>query len=462
MFFQDTRSGGLREFIPMHGNRINIFVCGPTVQDHFHLGHARTYIFFDMMVKYLRASGYSVFYLQNITDIDDKIINRAKDENVDPMELARSYMEEYFGQMKDLGIDSVSLYARATEHIDEIISQISALIGKGVAYETDDGVYFEVRKFRPYGEISGQKLDRMKHGARGEVNENKRNPEDFAVWKKMKPGEPYWDSPWGKGRPGWHIEDTAIAETYFGPEYDIHGGGSDLIFPHHEAENAIARTISGKEFLARYWIHTGMLNINSEKMSKSLKNFRTISETLKSYSPEVLRLAMLNANFRTMLDFSDEMMNSSRENVDYITNVYRKLGRVRGKEGSFMISSKEEIVKMKSVMDNDFDTRTLITMILEMCNTINRNLDQISEEAAEDCIAVLNWADRFLGIIKPVSTSFGASVVEAILEIRRILREKKEYELSDRIRAELKSNGVYIEDANGKTEWWFGEGPEEK
>lgn len=460
MFFHDTLSGESREFKPMHGQRISMFVCGPTVQDHFHLGHARTYIFFDMLAKYLRKIGYSVFYVQNITDVDDKIINRAREEGVDTDVLAGSYLQEYYSQMKQLRIDSVNLYARATQHVDEIIDQINRLISAGHAYETEDGVYFEVRTFKDYGEISGQKLSEIKHGVRGDVSESKRNPEDFAVWKKMKPEEPYWNSPWGKGRPGWHIEDTAITETYLGQEYDLHGGGSDLIFPHHEAENSIGRSLSGKKHLSRYWIHTGMLNINSEKMSKSLKNFRTISDTLKSYSPEVLRFAMLNANFRTMLDFSDEMMESSRENVDYITNVHRKLKRIGNQTGSFHIETDIEKDRMQRIMDDGLDTRTLISEILQLCNRINRNLEEISEVEARNCLEALDWANSFLCIIKPDETGFGSDLVDAILEIRRILRSKKEYELSDRIRAELKSVGVYIEDKEGRTQWWFGEKPE--
>lgn len=455
MFFHDTLTKTEKEFKPIHRGRINLFVCGPTVQDHFHIGHARTYIFFDAVVKFLRQSGHSVFYLQNITDIDDKIINKAKEENLEPLALAESYLEEYYREMKELKVNSINFYARATLHIDEIISQIERLISSGIAYETEDGVYFEVRKFKDYGELSGQNLDQIMHGVRTDISESKRNPEDFVIWKKMKPGEPYWNSPWGEGRPGWHIEDTAITESYFGEEYDIHGAGSDLIFPHHEAENAIARSLSGRKHLARYWLHTGMLNINSEKMSKSLKNFRTIAEILKHYSPEVLRYAMLNANYRTMLDFSEEMMDSSSDNVDYINKVYRKLKKIKTADGKFKLDFESQKTSFEKTMSEDFDTRGLIMKLLDLSSLVNRNLEDISEQVAASIVDLFDWADGILGVIEEEKQIVGESLIESVLDIRRELRKKKEFELSDRIRAELKANGIYIEDINDETEWWF-------
>ncbi len=455
MKIHDTLTKSEKQFRPIHSGRINLFVCGPTVQDHFHIGHARTYIFFDAMAKFLRKSGYSVFYLQNITDIDDKIINRAKEENMDPLQLAESYLDEYLREMKALKVDSINFYARATLHVDEIISQIERLISAGYAYESDDGVYFEVRKFKDYGELSGQNLEQIRHGVRTEISEGKKSPEDFVIWKKMKPGEPWWDSPWGRGRPGWHVEDTAITESYFGEEYDIHGAGSDLVFPHHEAENAIARSLSGRKHLARYWIHTGMLNINSEKMSKSLKNFRTISEILDNYSPEVLRFAMLNANYRTMLDFSEEMMESSRENVHYITKTYKRLKKITRSQGAFTIDTGAKRKIMQRAMEDDFDTRSLIMNILEMCSDVNKNVEEISSEEAGKVSDLLDWADSFLGILETGGRMIGENLISSVLDIRLELRKKREYGLSDRIRAELKSNGIYIEDVNGKTEWWF-------
>lgn len=455
MLLHDTKHRDLVEFKPLHKGRVTLFVCGPTVQDHFHVGHARTYIFFDMLAKYLRAIGYSVFYVQNITDIDDKIINRAKEENVDPIKLAKEYTEEYFAQMRALRVDSVNFYARATDHIPEIISEIKRLISRGFAYEAEDGVYFEVRKFTEYGEISGQNLDQIRHGVRAELSESKRNPEDFAIWKRKKPGEPWWDSPWGAGRPGWHVEDTAITELYLGEEYDIHGAGTDLIFPHHEAENAIARSLSGRKFLAKYWIHSGMLNVNSEKMSKSLKNFTTISEVLKNFRPEAVRYAMLNAGYRTMLDFSEEMMSSSRENVEYLGILYRKLRLIERSKGNYVFQEPREWDKITKIMDNDLDSRGVLKELLALASDVNKNLNDVSTETAASILHFLDRINSFLGVIGTMTTEISPSLISAILEIRRFLREKKEFDLSDRIRAELKTSGIYIEDTTEGTDWWI-------
>ncbi|MBA3044578.1 cysteine--tRNA ligase, partial [archaeon] len=277
------------EFVPIHGNRVNMFVCGPTVYDYSHLGHARTYIVFDVIARYLRYHGYSVFYLMNITDIDDKMIKRANENRIPVKELADRFTKAFNEDMKRLNVTSVNLYAKATEYLNEIINQINILIEKGFAYEVDGDVYFAVRKFRDFGKLSKQSLDELKAGARIEVDEKKRNPEDFVLWKKQKPDEPFWASPWGNGRPGWHVEDTAITTTYFGDKYDLHGGGLDLIFPHHESEIAIAESVTGEKPFVKYWVHSGFLTLDKEKMSKSLGNFFTIREVLEKYEPEVIR-----------------------------------------------------------------------------------------------------------------------------------------------------------------------------
>lgn len=274
-------------FKPIKENRVKMFVCGPTVYDHSHIGHARTYISFDMIARYLKYKGFSVFYLQNVTDIDDKILKRAQESSSDPQELARKFEEKYTEDMKVLGVENVNLYARATDHIPEIIQQIETLLSKGFAYETENGVYFDESKFSEFGKLSNRRIEDL-NVHRISPDSNKRNPGDFVLWKK-KDDEPFWDSPWGSGRPGWHIEDTAISEEYFGPQYDIHGGGLDLIFPHHEAEIAQMESASGKKPMVRYWMHTGFLNVMGEKMSKSLGNFITIKDLLQEYSPEVFR-----------------------------------------------------------------------------------------------------------------------------------------------------------------------------
>ena len=257
-----------KEELKVKNNKIKLFVCGPTVYDYSHIGHARTYISFDVIVRYLKHEGYSVFYLQNITDIDDKIIKRAKERGEDPLELSHRFEKEYLNDMKRLNVNNVNFYARATEHMDEIINQVQTLIDKGYAYDTESGVYFDVSAYEDFGKLSNRNLDDLQDNARVQTDSNKRDPKDFALWKKQDE-EPYWESPWGNGRPGWHIEDTAITEAYFGPQYDVHGGGLDLIFPHHDAEIAQMEAASGKKPLVQYWMHTGFLNVRGEKMSKS-------------------------------------------------------------------------------------------------------------------------------------------------------------------------------------------------
>ncbi len=452
MIIHNTLGQKDEEFQTLHSGRINIFVCGPTVYDDTHIGHARTNIFFDVIAKFLRLRGYSVFYLQNITDIDDKIINRGKEENVSFSEIADRYYNQYLNVMKMLKINSVNYYARASLYINEIISQIKRMMDSGIAYTTPDGVYFNVRKFEDYGKLSNQNIEEMKTNARGIINEKKNDPLDFVLWKSMKPGEPYWDSPWGKGRPGWHIEDTAITEAWFGSEYDIHGGGSDLIFPHHEAEIAQMRSISGKKYLARYWIHTGMLNINDEKMSKSLKNFIKTSELLKKYRAEYIRYAMVNSNYNTVINFSDELMNDAVSNVDKINILYKKLKDIKKEEGSYHIDANNIINKINSIMENNFDTRGVIRELLEFVSTMNKNLELINIKEAYNAIKVIDHVNYFLCILYSNIVQ-DEKLVDILLDLRKKLRMEKNYELSDYIRNELEKLNIYIEDKNNSSTW---------
>ncbi|CAC12272.1 probable cysteinyl-tRNA synthetase [Thermoplasma acidophilum] len=452
MRFYNTLTRDVDEFKEMNSGRINMFVCGPTVQDHFHIGHARTYIFFDAVAKLLRNLGYSVFYLQNITDIDDKIINKAREMNIQPQDVADMYLREFLEDMSALKVTSVNYFAKSTLYINEIISQISRLIEKGYAYETSDGVYFEVSKFADYGQLSNQSLDQIIHGYRVAVNENKRNPEDFVLWKKRKPGEPYWDSPWGPGRPGWHIEDTAITETYFGPEYDIHGGGSDLIFPHHEAEIAQMRAISGRKYLSHYWIHTGMINVNNEKMSKSLKNFVTIREVLKEYRPEDLRYALLNANYRTQLDFSKGLLEESRKQVEYLNSTFRKLVNASG--NSDLSADPSAVIKrMVDEATNDFDFRSVFRDLIDFAGDLNKNIESISRPAAQKAIDVFRWVDSFAGILLP-ETARLSGIIDDLLDLRKNLRTERKFQEADRIRDLLLKNGIHVEDRGDETIWW--------
>ncbi len=452
MIIHNTLGGENQEFVPLHPERINMFVCGPTVYDDSHIGHARTNIFFDVIAKYLSARGYSVFYLQNITDIDDKIINRAKEEGKSYSDVSDFYFKRYLSVMKALKIDSINYYARASLYIDEIEDQIKRIMKKGYAYETTDGIYFRVKKFSDYGKLSGQNMNEIKANARGIITEKKEAPEDFVLWKKMKPGEPYWESQWGKGRPGWHIEDTAITEAYFGTKYDIHGGGSDLIFPHHEAEIAQMRSISGEKYLARYWIHTGMVNINSEKMSKSLKNFIKTADVLQKYRPEVLRFAMVNSNYNSIIDYSEQLMEDSKNSVEKINILYRKLKGFRNISGKYIIKSDETINNLNNIMDKNFDTRSLIRELLSFVSDINKNLDDLSPESAAGAVKVIEYCDSFLSILFN-STLDADWIVDLAVEIRNRARKNKNYELSDYIREELQKHKIYIEDNGDSTTW---------
>jgi len=306
-------------FRPRQNKKVNLFVCGPTVYDFSHIGHARTYIAFDMIAKYLKEKGYKVFYLQNITDIDDKIIKRAKEKNITPKQLARKFEKEYYKDMKALGITSVSKYARATDYIQEIINQVKKLIEKGVAYRINDGIYYDITKFKDYGKLSRRTVLQAEDAvSRIDEAKEKRNKGDFCLWKFSKPGEPKWKSPWGWGRPGWHIEDTAITQKHFGYQYDIHGGARDLIFPHHEAEIAQMEAISGKKPMAKYWLHTGFLTVEGKKMSKSLGNFITIREFLKENSPQILRMLVLKNHYRSPIDYSEKEINQAKKELQRI------------------------------------------------------------------------------------------------------------------------------------------------
>jgi len=295
-------------FKPVRDGRVNLFVCGPTVYDVSHIGHAKTYVAYDIMARYLRWKGFSVFFVMNITDIDDKIINRAHEGSENPLRLADRYARLFYKDMKDMRVDSINLYAKASDHIPEIIGQIEGLLEKGLAYRVNSGdVYFDVTKFPGYGKLSRQRIeDLVVH--RVDPNPLKRNPADFVLWKSQKPGEIAWDSPWGKGRPGWHIEDTAMTVTYFGPTYDIHGGGTDLIFPHHEAEIAQAEGLTGKEPLAKYWLHTGLLNIRGQEMHKTLKNIVSIQEAISKVGVDALRVFYASTHYRSPVDYTEEAL----------------------------------------------------------------------------------------------------------------------------------------------------------
>lgn len=413
-------------FKPRAGKKVNLFVCGPTVYDFPHIGHARTYFVFDMMVKYLKQKGYEVFYLQNITDIDDKIINRAKEKGVSVQKLARDFEREYLKDMKALKIDSVSKYARATEHIKEIISQVERLFKKGFAYQVADGIYYDISKFKDYGKLSKRTALQAEDAvSRIDEDKEKRNKGDFCLWKLSKKDEPSWPSPFGSGRPGWHIEDTAITEKYFGSQYDIHGGARDLIFPHHEAEIAQMEAISGKKPLVKYWVHSGFLTVKGQKMAKSLGNFITIRNFLKDNSARVLRLFVIKTHYRSPIDYSEKEIEQVKKQLERIDEFIGKLQVLNPK---LQIKTKFQISKFQKqfdlAMEDDFNTPKAIAVIFDLINKGNSLIaeNKLTRADAGDILEFLKKLNKVFNFI------FWEKPKEKIpIKILKLVEEREKY-----------------------------------
>lgn len=444
-----------KEELKVTNNKIKLFVCGPTVYDYSHIGHARTYISFDVIVRYLKHEGYSVFYLQNITDIDDKIIKRAKENNEDPLELSHRFEKEYLKDMETLNVSNVNFYARATEHMNEIINQIQDLIDKGYAYDTETGVYFDVSKFEDFGKLSNRNLDDLQN-TRIQIDSTKKDPKDFALWKKQDE-QPYWESPWGNGRPGWHIEDTAITEAYFGPQYDIHGGGLDLIFPHHDAEIAQMEASSGKEPLVEYWMHTGFLNVSGEKMSKSLGNFITIKELLEIVTPEVYRFFVLSTHYRSPIDFSEDTLKQAENSLKRIQNtgkiIIDKLTENNLPEGK-VLDEDLELFKEEffNAMNNDFNTPIALSNLFDFTHKINKAIssNEVSRNTLNNIVETFKDIESILGfdiiVEDDMVSDVSGDLLNIITEIREDLRSKKDWDLADKIRDELANLDITLED----------------
>jgi len=458
MAFQiyDTLSRRKKKFIP-RGKIVKMFVCGPTVYDYAHIGHARSYITFDIVARYLRWKGYKLNYVQNITDIDDKIINRARESGKAPAKLAKEFEKTYLADVQALNVISVDEYVRASEYVKEIIDQVRRLMKKGFAYQIDDGVYFDISKFSDYGKLSRQNPDDLqKH--RIEPNPQKRNQGDFSLWKKHKEGEPSWPSPFGAGRPGWHIEDTAITEKYFGPQYDIHGGGIDLIFPHHECEIAQIEAVSGKKPLVNYWMHNEFLMVNGEKMAKSLGNFVTIRDALKNYEPQVLRLFFAATHYRQPINYSEENLRNT--NVVYKKFVDFVL-KLKGAKGKSKIKVDSEIAKAKkqfeSAMDDDFNIAGALAVIFNFMSEINKLIDanKLSSATAKKVYAQMLDFDKVLGLdLKNIKEEKLPAELMKLIKEREQARKTKDWKTSDRIRNELKEKGIAVEDLQaGGTRW---------
>jgi len=473
----NTLTSQKEDFIPLEPDRVGFYLCGPTVYDYFHLGNARPFIVFDVYRRFLIYRGFQVKYVMNVTDVDDKIINRAQKEGVSVAEIAARYTQAFFEDMEKLGIHRADVHPKATEHIPEMIELIQKLLEKGYAYKIGGDVYFQVEKFRKYGRLSGKNLEELKAGARVEVDERKRNPLDFALWKAAKAGEPCWESPWGKGRPGWHIECSAMSMKYLGETFDIHAGGEDLIFPHHENEIAQSCAATSKKF-ARYWMHNGFLNIQGEKMSKSLGNFLIAREVVKRHRPEVIRLFFLQKHYRSPINYTEEILRQTANALDRLQNTLQNIEYYlkdspqgtdvahdqiqQGSEFSRLVQySKREFIK---AMEDDFNSAAAIGKIFEMAKEANRimekgELSKVDQFALADFRRMLLEYDQFLGILPgkdglKKGEGDEDALVALLVQVREELRKKKEWSLADRIRNKLKELGYIIEDRREGSVWY--------
>lgn len=437
-------------FKPGKQKIIELFVCGPTVYDLPHIGHARTYLSFDIIVKYLREKEYDVFYLQNITDIDDKIIQRAKEKKISPQKLTRQFEKEYLDDMKSLKIDSVTKYARATANSKEIISQIKRLLKKGFAYQIEDGIYYDISKFKDYGKLSRRTVLQAEDAvSRIDEAKKKRNKGDFCLWKKSKPEEPKWKSPWFWGRPGWHIEDTAIAEKYFGLQYDIHGGAKDLIFPHHEAEIAQMEAISGKSPMVKYWLHTGFLTVKGQKMAKSLGNFITIKDFLKNHSPRVLRFSVIKNHYRSPIDYNEASLIQAKRELERIDEFVEKLKRSTLPRKSDLKTVPKFQKAFEKAMEDDFNTPKAIAIIFELISQGNSLMDQnlLGRTDAKDILKFLRTTDRYFNFIfwKKPKEKIPQNIL-SLIKLREKHRLQKNWQKADQIRQKIKDLGWWLED----------------
>ena len=465
----NTLTRKLEEFKPVKEGEVSMYVCGPTVYNYIHIGNARPAIFFDTVRRYFEFRGYKVTYVSNFTDVDDKIIKRANEEGISCEEVAAKYIKAYFEDTAKVNLKEEGMIRpKATEHIGGMIKLIKSLIEKGHAYESQGDVYFDVESYKDeYLGLSHQNLEDLRSGARIEISEIKKSPLDFALWKKAKEGEPSWNSPWGQGRPGWHIECSAMSHKYLGDTFDIHGGGQDLIFPHHENEIAQSKCGCGGDY-ARYWMHNGYINVNGEKMSKSLGNFFLLRDVLEHYDGRVVRLFVLSSHYRKPIDFSDAELTQAKTSLERIENAL-----MRGKEavidvkadGSSCMELKEQLAVAKekfiAAMDEDFNTSMGLGAIFELVKELNKAVDTpINAEGAEvvkeTVEYIINVMEEALGVKLKLETVVGnmtSELIEFIIELRREARNEKNWAMSDKIRDRLAEMGIKIKDGKDKTTW---------
>lgn len=476
------------EFKPI-AEPVGMYVCGMTVYAEPHIGHARTGIAFEIIKRYLEYKGHEVRYVQNITDVDDKIINRANELDVDPIEFSKKCTRECFKDFDQLGIDRADFYPKATDHIQDIIKLVERIIERGYGYIAGGDVYFSVNKFKDYGKLSGQKLSQIKRGARILPTERKKEAEDFALWKEAKPREIFWESVWGKGRPGWHIECSAMSMKYLGEQFDIHGGGQDLVFPHHENETAQSESATGKKPFVRYWLHTGFLTVDREKMSKSIGNIISVRDLLKRFDSEVIRFFYAQTHYRSPIDFSNEALERSKKSLERIHIAKEKLElslekaskseELLPQEEKFLKSVERARIGFEEAMDDDFNTCKAIASLFGLVNEINRFLDEVkqpNEKVAREALNVLiklgkvltlfkekkganekelvqSLAKLLTGYNKTAKSESLEEIVSEIISVRQTAREQKKWEETDKIRENLLQLGIKLEDTKEGTKW---------
>lgn len=452
------------EFTPITPGEVKIYACGPTVYDFFHIGNARPFIVFDALRRYFEYCGYKVKFVQNFTDIDDKMINRANEEGITVKELADRFIAEYEVDARGLGVEEATVHPRATENIPEIIALVQKLIDEGYAYEVDGDVYYSTKKFAGYGKLSHQPLDELEAGARISVDERKQDAMDFALWKKQKPGEPAWESPWGMGRPGWHIECSAMATKYLGETIDIHAGGKDLIFPHHENEIAQSEAASGKPF-ANFWLHNGYINIDNVKMSKSKGNFFTVRDIVKEFDYEVLRFFMLSAHYRSPINFSRDLLTQAQTALERLYNCREKLefflstqpdGKESAADTAFLADVEACRKAFCEAMDDDINTAGAIASLFDLSHAVNSAVDAEtapSKAAAERAHEVLMELSGVLGILQKRADRTLDSEVEALIAQRTQARKDKDFKTADEIRDKLTEMGIILKDTPNGVTW---------
>jgi cysteinyl-tRNA synthetase len=462
----NTLTKQIEEFVPLNPPNVGMYICGPTVYDYFHIGNARTFIMADIIRRYIEYKGYNVKYVMNLTDIDDKIIKKSIEEKIPASEVAKKYSDAFFEDIKRLKIKPATLYPRATENISEILAMIKALVENGAAYNVDGNVFYNVSSFKTYGKLSGKKIDELEAGARVEVMEEKQNPLDFALWKKSKEGEPFWKSEWGNGRPGWHIECSAMSCKHLGETFDIHAGGNDLIFPHHENEIAQSEAATKKPFV-KYWLHFGFLNINKEKMSKSLGNFFTAREVLAKYSAEAIRLFFAQAHYRGPVDFNNELLDAAEKGLEKLKNLRSTIETALTKSKPGGIDPDFDFQKFEKrfadALDDDFNTPQAVAVLFDFVKEVNKAIAENDNIHLNFYISVKNFliktADNVLGIIsfeekeEKKDSLLENELIKLLIDIRLKAKSERNFQLADDIRKKLESLGITLKDTKEGTDF---------